>query len=182
MTWCRSNAKGRLRADRGLCHYRERLKNRGAGVDRYACASSAAAPWQRPIKSRWAETRRRLVKAMDARRARSTLGAADDANCRAQDAEVAESDEFGRKNAIAWNTNSSQFFDLCAIRADAAADGSPRPDAWSAGNGQDRRCSRRRAVEKCSKADKAGYQSEARPCLGGAAPLYMNAKVQSPGE
>jgi aspartyl-tRNA(Asn)/glutamyl-tRNA(Gln) amidotransferase subunit A len=67
-------------------------------------------------------------------------------------AEVAESDEFGRKNALLLrNTNPANFFDLCALSLPM-----PRQSGLSAGlmlvgrNGQDRRLFNiAAAVERC---------------------------------
>ena len=89
-----------------------------ASIRSSACASSAAAPSRPPTTSRWRRRARRLVQAMDARH-----GAISTRWCcrrrrssRPSIAEVAEPDEFGRKNALLLrNTNPVNFFDLCAI-------------------------------------------------------------------
>jgi aspartyl-tRNA(Asn)/glutamyl-tRNA(Gln) amidotransferase subunit A len=99
------------------------------------------------------ETRRRLVRAMDARMEPfDALVLPTTPIAAPKIAEVAESDEFGRKNALLLrNTNPVNFFDLCAISLPM-----PRQDGLATGlmlvgrNGQDRRLFNiAAAVEKC---------------------------------
>ncbi len=87
-------------------------------------------------------------------------------------AEVAESEGFGRKNAMLLrNTNPSNFFDLCAISLPL-----PRQNALSTGlmlvgrNSQDRRLfGIAAAVEK--NAQKADERLRPGACLAGPRPL-----------
>ncbi len=89
-----------------------------------------------------AQTRRRLVAAMDARVAPlDALILPTTPIVAPKLAELAASDEFGRKNALLLrNTNPVNFFDLCAISLPL-----PRQNGLSSGlmlvarNGQDRR-------------------------------------------
>jgi len=99
------------------------------------------------------ETRRRLVQAMDARMASlDALVLPTTPIVAPTIAEVAQSDEFGRKNALLLrNTNPVNFFDLCAISLPMQ-----RQDGLATGlmlvgrNGQDRRLFNiAAAVEKC---------------------------------
>jgi len=99
------------------------------------------------------ETRRRLVQAMDARMAPlDALVLPTTPIVAPKIAAVAQSDEFGRKNALLLrNTNPVNFFDLCAISLPM-----PRQDGLSTGlmlvgrNGDDRRLFNiAAAVEKC---------------------------------
>ncbi len=112
------NAKGGFAPTEAYAIHRERLKNRGAGVDPFIRVrierggTVAAADY-----IEMGEARRRLVRAMDARMAPlDALVLPTTPIVAPRIAEVAESDEFGRKNALLLrNTNPVNFFDLCAI-------------------------------------------------------------------
>ena len=137
------NAKGGFAPTEAYAIHRERLKNRGADVDPFIRVrierggSVMAADY-----IEMGETRRRLVRAMDARMAPlDALVLPTTPIAAPKIAEVAESDEFGRKNALLLrNTNPVNFFDLCAISLPM-----PRQDGLAIGlmlvgcNGQDRR-------------------------------------------
>ena len=149
--------QGRLRADRGLLPFIASGSSRAApaSIRSSACASSAAAPCRPADYIEMAQTRRRLVQAMDARMAAlDALVLPTTPIVAPKLAEVAASDEFGRKNALLLrNTNPVNFFDLCAISLPL-----PRQDGLSTGlmlvgrNGQDRRLFNiAAAVEKCLK-------------------------------
>ena len=113
-----------------------------ASIRTSACASSAAAPCRRPTTSRW---RRRAGgwcgrwtrgwRELDALVLPTTPIVAPTL------AEVAESDEFGRKNALLLrNTNPVNFFDLCAISLPLPRQGGLPTGLMLVGrNGQDRR-------------------------------------------
>ena len=148
------NAKGGFAPTEAYAIHRERLKNRGAGVDPFIRVrierggTVAAADY-----IEMGETRRRLVRAMDARmEPLDALVLPTTPIAAPRIAEVAESDEFGRKNALLLrNTNPVNFFDLCAISLPM-----PRQDGLATGlmlvgrNGQDRRLFNiAAAVEKC---------------------------------
>ena len=98
-------------------------------------------------------------------------------------AEVADADEFGRKNALLLrNTNPVNFFDLCAISLPL-----PRQDGLSIGlmlvgrNGQDRRLFNiAAAVENAP--ERLTKVAGAAACLSGPRPSTMNAKFQPSGE
>ena len=137
------NAKGGFAPTEAYAIHRERLKNRGAGVDpfiRVRIERGGAVLAADYIEM--GETRRRLVRAMDARMAPlDALVLPTTPIAAPRIAEVSESDEFGRKNALLLrNTNPVNFFDLCAISLPM-----PRQDGLSTGlmlvgrNGQDRR-------------------------------------------
>ena len=150
------NAKGGFAPTEAYAIHRERLKNRGAGVDPFIRVrierggTVAAADY-----IEMGDTRRRLVRAMDARMAPlDALVLPTTPIVAPKIAEVAESEEFGRKNALLLrNTNPVNFFDLCAISLPM-----PRQDGLATGlmlvgrNGQDRRLFNiAAAVEKCLK-------------------------------
>ena len=137
------NAKGGFAPAEAYAIHRERLKRDGAGVDpfiRVRIERGGTVPSYDYIDM--AQMRRRLVRAMDARM--------DDLDALVLPttpivaptiAEVAESEGFGRKNAMLLrNTNPVNFFDLCAISLPL-----PRQNGLSTGlmlvgrNGQDRR-------------------------------------------
>jgi aspartyl-tRNA(Asn)/glutamyl-tRNA(Gln) amidotransferase subunit A len=148
------NAKGGFAPTEAYAIHRERLKNRGAGVDpfiRVRIERGGAVLAADYIEM--GETRRRLVRAMDARMEPfDALVLPTTPIAAPKIAEVAESDEFGRKNALLLrNTNPVNFFDLCAISLPM-----PRQDGLATGlmlvgrNGQDRRLFNiAAAVEKC---------------------------------
>jgi aspartyl-tRNA(Asn)/glutamyl-tRNA(Gln) amidotransferase subunit A len=148
------NAKGGFAPTEAYAIHRERLKNRGAGVDpfiRVRIERGGTVPAADYIEM--GETRRRLVRAMDARMEPfDALVLPTTPIAAPKIAEVAESDEFGRKNALLLrNTNPVNFFDLCAISLPM-----PRQDGLATGlmlvgrNGQDRRLFNiAAAVEKC---------------------------------
>jgi aspartyl-tRNA(Asn)/glutamyl-tRNA(Gln) amidotransferase subunit A len=148
------NAKGGFAPTEAYAIHRERLKNRGAGVDPFIRVrierggTVAAADY-----IEMGETRRRLVRAMDARmQPLDALVLPTTPIVAPKIAEVAASDEFGRKNALLLrNTNPVNFFDLCAISLPL-----PRQDGLSTGlmlvgrNGRDQRLFNiAAAVEKC---------------------------------
>ena len=148
------NAKGGFAPTEAYAIHRERLKNRGAGVDPFIRVrierggTVAAADY-----IEMGEARRRLVRAMDARMAPlDALVLPTTPIVAPRIAEVAESDEFGRKNALLLrNTNPVNFFDLCAISLPMQ-----RQDGLATGlmlvgrNGHDRRLFNiAAAVEKC---------------------------------
>ena len=137
------NAKGGFAPTEAFSIHRERLKHRGAGVDpfiRVRIERGGTVPSYDYIDM--AQTRRRLVQAMDARIAPfDALVLPTTPIVAPKLAEVAEPDEFGRKNALLLrNTNPVNFFDLCAISLPL-----PRQNGLSTGfmlvgrNGQDRR-------------------------------------------
>ena len=150
------NAKGGFAPTEAYSIHRERLKNRGAGIDpfiRVRIERGGTVP--AAIYIEMAQTRRRLLRAMDARMAGlDALVLPTTPIVAPKLAEVAESDEFGRKNALLLrNTNPVNFFDLCAISLPL-----PRQNGLSTGlmlvgrNGQDRRLfDMAMAVEKCLK-------------------------------
>jgi aspartyl-tRNA(Asn)/glutamyl-tRNA(Gln) amidotransferase subunit A len=137
------NAKGGFAPTEAYAIHRERLKNRGETVDPFIRVrierggTVLAADY-----IEMGETRRRLVRAMDARMAPlDALVLPTTPIAAPRIAEVAESDEFGRKNALLLrNTNPVNFFDLCAISLPM-----PQQDGLATGlmlvgrNGQDRR-------------------------------------------
>ena len=144
MTWSRSTPRAASRRPRRIAIHRERLKQRGAGVDPFirvrierggtvpACdyiemaqtrAAAGAGDGRADGASsmRWCCRRRRSWRPSSPR--------------------SRQSDEFGRKNALLLrNTNPVNFFDLCAISLPL-----PRQNGLSTGlmlvgrNGQDRR-------------------------------------------
>jgi aspartyl-tRNA(Asn)/glutamyl-tRNA(Gln) amidotransferase subunit A len=150
------NAKGGFAPTEAYSIHRERLKHRGASVDPFIRVrierggTVAAADY-----IEMGQTRRRLVQAMDARMAElDALVLPTTPIVAPKLAEVAASDEFGRKNALLLrNTNPVNFFDLCAISLPL-----PRQPGLSTGlmlvgrNGADRRLFNiAAAVEKCLK-------------------------------
>jgi aspartyl-tRNA(Asn)/glutamyl-tRNA(Gln) amidotransferase subunit A len=150
------NAKGGFAPTEAYAIHRERLKNRGGGVDPFIRVrierggTVAAADY-----IEMGQTRRRLVQAMDARMAGlDALVLPTTPIVAPKLSEVAASDEFGRKNALLLrNTNPVNFFDLCAISLPL-----PLRDGLSSGlmlvgrNGQDRRLfDIAAAVENCLK-------------------------------
>jgi len=148
------NAKGGFAPTEAYAIHRERLKNRGAGVDpfiRVRIERGGTVPAWDYIEM--GQTRQRLLQAMDARMADlDALVLPTTPIVAPKLAEVAESNEFGRKNALLLrNTNPVNFFDLCAISLPL-----PRQNGLSTGlmlvgrNGQDRRLfSIAAAAEKC---------------------------------
>jgi aspartyl-tRNA(Asn)/glutamyl-tRNA(Gln) amidotransferase subunit A len=148
------NAKGGFAPTEAYAIHRERLKNRGAGVDPFIRVRiERGGTVMAADYIEMGETRRRLVRAMDARMAPlDALVLPTTPIVAPRIAEVAESDEFGRKNALLLrNTNPVNFFDLCAISLPM-----PRQDGLATGlmlvgrNGQDRRLFNiAAAVEKC---------------------------------
>jgi aspartyl-tRNA(Asn)/glutamyl-tRNA(Gln) amidotransferase subunit A len=148
------NAKGGFAPTEAFAIHRERLKNRGETVDPFIRVrierggTVLAADY-----IEMGERRRRLVQAMDARMAPLDAVVLPTTPIVAPKiAEVAKSDEFGRKNALLLrNTNPVNFFDLCAISLPL-----PLQDGLSTGlmlvgrNGQDRRLfDIAAAVEQC---------------------------------
>jgi len=137
------NAKGGFAPAEAYAIHRERLKRAGAGVDpfiRVRIERGGTVPSYDYIDM--AQMRRRLVQAMDARMEQLDVLVLPTTPIVAPTiAEVAESEEFGRKNAMLLrNTNPVNFFDLCAISLPL-----PRQNGLSTGlmlvgrNGQDRR-------------------------------------------
>ena len=137
------NAKGGFAPAEAYAIHRERLKRAGAGVDpfiRVRIERGGTVPSYDYIDM--AQMRRRLVQAMDARMEQlDALVLPTTPIVAPTIAEVAESEEFGRKNAMLLrNTNPVNFFDLCAISLPL-----PRQNGLSTGlmlvgrNGQDRR-------------------------------------------
>jgi aspartyl-tRNA(Asn)/glutamyl-tRNA(Gln) amidotransferase subunit A len=112
------NAKGGFAPTEAYAIHRERLKNRGEGVDpfiRVRIERGGTVPSYDYIEME--QTRRRLVQAMDARMAALDALVLPTTPIVAPGiAEIAQPDEFGRKNAMLLrNTNPVNFFDLCAI-------------------------------------------------------------------
>ena len=148
------NGKGGFAPTEAYAIHRERLKNRGGGVDPFIRVrierggTVAAADY-----IEMAQVRRRLVQAMDARMALlDALVLPTTPIVAPRIAEVAESDEFGRKNALLLrNTNPVNFFDLCAISLPLPRQGGLATGLMLVGrNGQDRRLFNiAAAVEKC---------------------------------
>jgi aspartyl-tRNA(Asn)/glutamyl-tRNA(Gln) amidotransferase subunit A len=137
------NTKGGFAPAEAYAIHRERLKRDGAGVDpfiRVRIERGGTVPSYDYIDM--AQMRRRLVPAMDARMAELDAVVLPTTPIIAPKiAEVAESEGFGRKNAMLLrNTNPVNFFDLCAISLPL-----PRQNGLSTGlmlvcrNGQDRR-------------------------------------------
>ena len=137
------NAKGGFAPTEAYAIHRERLKRDGAGVDpfiRVRIERGGTVPSYDYIDM--AQLRRRLVQAMDARMTElDALVLPTTPIMAPKIAEVAESEGFGRKNAMLLrNTNPVNFFDLCAISLPL-----PRQNGLSTGfmlvgrNGQDRR-------------------------------------------
>ena len=137
------NAKGGFAPAEAYAIHRERLKRAGAGVDpfiRVRIERGGTVPSYDYIDM--AQMRRRLVQAMDARMEQlDALVLPTTPIVAPTIAEVAESEEFGRKNAMLLrNTNPVNFFDLCAISLPL-----PRQNGLSTGlmlvgrNGRDRR-------------------------------------------
>jgi aspartyl-tRNA(Asn)/glutamyl-tRNA(Gln) amidotransferase subunit A len=137
------NAKGGFAPTEAYAIHRERLKRDGAGVDpfiRVRIERGGTVPAYDYIDM--AQVRRRLVQAMDARMTElDALVLPTTPIVAPKIAEVAESEGFGRKNAMLLrNTNPVNFFDLCAISLPL-----PRQNGLSTGlmlvgrNGQDRR-------------------------------------------
>jgi aspartyl-tRNA(Asn)/glutamyl-tRNA(Gln) amidotransferase subunit A len=137
------NAKGGFAPAEAYAIHRERLKRDGAGVDpfiRVRIERGGTVPSYDYIDM--AQMRRRLVPAMDARMAElDALVLPTTPIVAPTIAEAAESEGFGRKNAMLLrNTNPVNFFDLCAISLPL-----PRQNGLSTGlmlvgrNGQDRR-------------------------------------------
>ncbi len=137
------NAKGGFAPTEAFAIHRERLKRNGEGFDpfiRVRIERGGTVPAYDYIDM--AQTRRRLVGAMDARMASlDALILPTTPIVAPKLAELAAPDEFGRKNALLLrNTNPVNFFDLCAISLPL-----PRQNGLSSGlmlvarNGQDRR-------------------------------------------
>jgi aspartyl-tRNA(Asn)/glutamyl-tRNA(Gln) amidotransferase subunit A len=150
------NAKGGFAPTEAYSIHRERLKHRGAGVDPFIRVrierggTVAAADY-----IEMAQMRRRLVQAMDARMAElDALVLPTTPIVAPKLADVAQSDEFGRKNALLLrNTNPVNFFDLCAISLPLPQQGGLSTGLMLVGrNGADRRLFNiAAAVEKCLK-------------------------------
>jgi aspartyl-tRNA(Asn)/glutamyl-tRNA(Gln) amidotransferase subunit A len=137
------NAKGGFAPTEAFAIHRERLKRNGAGFDpfiRVRIERGGTVPAYDYVDM--AQTRQRLVRAMDARLAPlDALILPTTPIVAPKLADLAASDEFGRKNALLLrNTNPVNFFDLCAISLPL-----PRQDGLSTGlmlvgrNGTDRR-------------------------------------------
>ena len=148
------NAKGGFAPTEAYAIHRERLKNRGAGIDpfiRVRIERGGTVPAADYIEM--TDTRRRLVRAMDARMASfDALVLPTTPIVAPEIAAVAESSEFGRKNALLLrNTNPVNFFDLCAISLPMPRQGGLATGLMLVGrNGQDRRLFNiAAAVEKC---------------------------------
>src|SRR4029079_12190712 len=112
------NAKGGFAPTEAYSIHRQRLNERGDGVDpfiRVRIERGGTVPSYDYIEM--AQTRRQLVQAMDARMGElDVLVLPTTPIVAPRIADVAESDEFGRKNALLLrNTNPVNFFDLCAI-------------------------------------------------------------------
>jgi aspartyl-tRNA(Asn)/glutamyl-tRNA(Gln) amidotransferase subunit A len=150
----RVNAKGGFAPTEAYAIHRERLKNRGAGVDPFIRVRiERGGTVMAADYIEMGETRRRLVQAMDARMAPlDALVLPTTPIVAPKIAEVAESDEFGRKNALLLrNTNPVNFFDLCAISLPMPRQGGLSTGLMLVGrNGQDRRLfDIAAAVEQC---------------------------------
>jgi aspartyl-tRNA(Asn)/glutamyl-tRNA(Gln) amidotransferase subunit A len=151
------NAKGGFAPTEAFFIHRERLKSNGAGVDpfiRVRIERGGTVLAHEYVDM--AQARARLMQAMDARMAPfDALVLPTTPIVAPTIAEVASSDEFGRKNAMLLrNTNPVNFFDLCAISLPL-----PRTNGLAAGlmlvgrNGHDRRLFNiAAAVENCLKA------------------------------
>jgi len=151
------NAKGGFAPTEAFSIHRERLKRDGAGFDpfiRVRIERGGTVPAFDYIDM--AQARQRLVRAMDARMASlDALILPTTPIVAPKLADVANPDEFGRKNALLLrNTNPANFFDLCAISLPL-----PLQDGLSSGlmlvgrNGTDRRLFNiAAAVEKALKA------------------------------
>jgi aspartyl-tRNA(Asn)/glutamyl-tRNA(Gln) amidotransferase subunit A len=137
------NARGGFAPTEAFAIHRERLKRNGEGFDpfiRVRIERGGTVPAYDYIDM--VQTRRRLVAAMDARmKPRDALILPTTPIVAPKLAEIAASDEFGRKNALLLrNTNPVNFFDLCAISLPL-----PLQDGLSSGlmlvgrNGADRR-------------------------------------------
>lgn len=137
------NAKGGFAPTEAFAIHRERLKRNGAGFDpfiRVRIERGGTVPAYDYIDM--AQTRRRLVAAMDVRmELLDALILPTTPIVAPKLAEIAASEEFGRKNALLLrNTNPVNFFDLCAISLPL-----PLQDGLSSGlmlvgrNGADRR-------------------------------------------
>src|SRR5262249_59570536 len=112
------NAKGGFAPTESFAIHRERLKRDGAGFDQLIRARierGGTVPAYDYIDM--AQSRKRLVQAMDARlEGLDALVLPTTAIVAPKIAEVAAADEFGRKNAMLLrNTSMINFFDLCAI-------------------------------------------------------------------
>jgi aspartyl-tRNA(Asn)/glutamyl-tRNA(Gln) amidotransferase subunit A len=151
------NAKGGFAPTEAFAIHRERLKHCGEGIDpfiRVRIERGGSVPASDYIDM--TQMRRRLVQAMDACMAPfDALVLPTTPIVAPKLAEVAASEEFGRKNALLLrNTNPVNFFDLCAISLPL-----PRQNGLATGlmlvgrNGQDRRLLNiAAAVEKALKA------------------------------
>jgi aspartyl-tRNA(Asn)/glutamyl-tRNA(Gln) amidotransferase subunit A len=137
------NARGGFAPTEAFAIHRERLKRNGEGFDpfiRVRIERGGTVPAYDYIDM--VQTRRRLVAAMDARmKPLDALILPTTPIVAPKLAEIAASDEFGRKNALLLrNTNPVNFFDLCAISLPL-----PLQDGLSSGlmlvgrNGADRR-------------------------------------------
>jgi len=137
------NAKGGFAPTEAFAIHRERLKRDGAGFDpfiRVRIERGGTVPAYDYIGM--AQTRRRLVQAMDARMAPlDALILPTTPIVAPKLAELAASDEFGRKNALLLrNTNPVNFFDLCAISLPLPTQGGLSTGLMLVGrNGTDRR-------------------------------------------
>ncbi|MCX7310765.1 MAG: amidase [Alphaproteobacteria bacterium] len=137
------NAKGGFSPAESYAIHHERLKRNGAGIDPNVRARIERGAGMSAVDYiDMAEARRRLVRAMDARLSSlDALVLPTTAIVAPKIAEVATTDDFGRKNAMLLrNTASINFFDLCAISLPL-----PPRDGLSSGlmlvgrNGHDRR-------------------------------------------
>jgi aspartyl-tRNA(Asn)/glutamyl-tRNA(Gln) amidotransferase subunit A len=147
------NTKGGFAPTEAFFIHRERLKRDGAGIDqliRTRIERGGTVPAYDYIDM--AQSRKRLVQAMDARlEGLDAMILPTTAIVAPKISEVAAADEFGRKNAMLLrNTSMINFFDLCAISLPLPRDGSLATGLMLVGrNGSDARLFRiAAAVEK----------------------------------
>ena len=137
------NAKGGVLAPEALAVHRDRLARRGADIDPNIRARlERAATIGAPDYIEMTRARAELIRAMDARLADVDVVAMPTTPIVAPlMAEVAQPDEFGRRNALLLrNTTVWNFFDCCAISLPLPRDGGlPSGLMLAARNGHDRR-------------------------------------------
>jgi aspartyl-tRNA(Asn)/glutamyl-tRNA(Gln) amidotransferase subunit A len=137
------NTKGGFAPTEAFFIHRERLKRDGAGIDqliRTRIERGGTVPAYDYIDM--AQSRKRLVQAMDARlEGLDAMILPTTAIVAPKISEVAAADEFGRKNAMLLrNTSMINFFDLCAISLPLPRDGSLATGLMLVGrNGSDAR-------------------------------------------
>ena len=152
------NTKGGFAPTEAFVIHRERLKRDGAGIDQLIRARierGGTVPAYDYIDM--AQSRKRLVQAMDARlEGLDALVLPTTAIVAPKISEVAAADEFGRKNAMLLrNTSMINFFDLCAISLPLPRDGGLATGLMLVGrNGRTQSCSGSRPRSKsCSRPD-----------------------------